>query len=259
MSAKATDDFTSLRHFYGPDMDEHHFLKLIPSISRGIGWSVSNTKNQIKVVKDDITLSIIPDERKSLSEVEVAYISNGNIDKVERHLGMEELVKILINPDFKSENENESEIEIFNNTEVIPEIGIISSALGFQEWYKDILEKENLTRIGRTIFYPNSTNQKFDSEGDEYNGTIYCIVIVKSQGWTALLMESDSYGSCSHCDSFEKAFEDGEMDEYKRSCIENIYFRRICQDNDADGIDEIHSEFTRISSAMDNSDFHDFY
>jgi len=252
MSTKVTDDFTYLRHFYGPDMDEHHFLKLIPSISRGIGWSVSNTINQIKVVKDDITLSIIPDERKSLSEVEVAYISNGNIDKVERHLGMEELVKILINPDTKSENENESEIEILNNTEVI------SSALGFQEWYKGILEKENLTSIERTILYPNSTNQEFDREGDDYNGTIYCIVIVKSQGWTALLMESDSYGSCSHCDSFEKAVEDGKMEQYKRLCIENIYFRKICQDNDEDGIDEIHSEYRRISSAMHNKDFHDF-
>ena len=139
-----------------------------------------------------------------------------------------------------------------------PEIGIISSALGFQEWYKDILEKENLTHTGRTIFYPNYTNQKFDSVGDEYNGTIYGIVIVNSQGWTALLMESDSYGSCPHCDSFEKAVEDGKIHEYKRLCIENIIFRKICQDNDVDGIDEIHYEYERISSAMHNKDFHDF-
>jgi len=146
----------------------------------------------------------------------------------------------------------------FNNTEEIPEIGIISSALDFQKWYTDILVEENLKDTGRTIFYPNSTNQKFDREGDDYHGTIYGIFIVNSQGWTALLMESDSYGSCSHCDSFEKAVEDGKMHEYKRLCIENIIFRKICQDDDEYGIDEIHSEYSRISSAMQKKNFHDF-
>jgi len=249
-----------------PTINEHEFLRLIPAIARGMGYTVTAEGFGLKVTKNYKNLLIVPNNLESKTEVEVRFLPPCTTDTVKYNIDLEKLVDILANIDKKHEYEYESSddedycygtrVESHRSDDEEPYIvpDEIFHPMEFQTWYKYDLKQTLVgeAKNSRYFKFNNVVKREYTYEGDQYCGTIYGVVIVSAKGWTALILESNGYGSCPLCDSFEEACEKNELDLYWKWRLSNLNFKKVCRDEDSEGIVEIFAEYDTIQKAMEN-------
>ena len=251
------DDF---KYFTGVSFEEHDFLKFVPDIARGLDWSVEIVgTNKINARKYKLNLSIIPDNRISTNLVEISYIYYDIFCEVKQDVNLEKLVKILSQPGDYHLSCSDFPEEIYDSDFNYEPLSI-TNALHFQEWYRKLLERVNITKKERHIIYPHKVQHTYDIEGGHCgHGEYHNILIVSAYEWTALIMDTETFGSCSDCDSYMGLKKDGEsLKEYFRDRLSKIRFMKICRNIDKLRIEDIQSEFNRITEAIGRQDYSDF-
>lgn len=247
-----------------PTINEHEFLRLIPAIARGMGYTVTAEGFGLKVTKNYNNLLIVPNNLESKTEVEVRFLPPCTTDTVKYDIDLEKLVDVLANIDKKHEYESSDDEDYCYGTRVESPINDyeepynvpdeISDPIEFEKWYKYDLKQtlDGEAKNSRKFKFNHVVKREYTYEGDQYCGTIYGVVIASAKGWTTLILEAENYGSCPLCDSFEEACDENNLDLYWKWRLSNLHFKKVCRDEDSEGIVEIFAEYDIIQKAMEN-------
>jgi len=247
-----------------PTIAEHDFLRIVPEIARGMGFTVVAEGFGLKVKKIYKNILIVPDNLESKSEVEVRFLPPDFTGTVMHKLKLERLVEVLANIDKKHKYESSDDEDYCYGTRVESPINDyeepynvpdeIFDPIEFEKWYKYDLKKTLVgdAKNSRKFRFNHVVKREYIRQGDDYCGTIYGVVIASAKGWTTLILEAENYGSCPECDSFEEACYENNIDLYWKWRLSNLHFKKVCRDDDLEGIVEIFSEYDIISKAMED-------